>query len=315
MAAALIDWSPLVQLLAPGGRLIRTWPLSGGSSATMTALAVATASGETRQWIVRQPGQLALAHNPHAAAAEFQLLQALHAHGLAVPKPYDWAQTSQLLGTPALVIEYLDGQPEFAPPSIPSLVQQAAAQLARIHTLDWANAGTGLTLTANRALPALSPPAPGEDARFAGAQLRQRLAPNWPPVSANAPVLLHGDYWPGNWLWRDQTLIAVVDWEDAALGDPLYDLAIARLDIAWIFGHAAMHAFTDRYLVLHPISTAQLPSWDLWAALRLTRLIGADLAGWVAFFAPYGRSDITEQSLLRDYQAFIQQALASEPHD
>jgi aminoglycoside phosphotransferase (APT) family kinase protein len=35
--------------------------------------------------------------------------------------------------------------------------------------------------------------------------------------------LLHGDYWPDNTLWRDGRLVCVIDWEDAALGDPLAD--------------------------------------------------------------------------------------------
>ena len=32
--------------------------------------------------------------------------------------------------------------------------------------------------------------------------------------------LLHGDYWPGNVLWQQGRLAAVLDWEDAALGGP-----------------------------------------------------------------------------------------------
>jgi aminoglycoside phosphotransferase (APT) family kinase protein len=50
---------------------------------------------------------------------------------------------------------------------------------------------------------------------------------------------LHGDYWPGNLLWNDGKLAAVLDWEDAERGDPLADIALARLDICWAFGDAA----------------------------------------------------------------------------
>ena len=103
-----------------------------------------------------------------------------------------------------------------------------------------------------------------------------------PPQSSNAPVLLHGDYWPGNWLWQNGRLAAIIDWEDAALGDPLRDLAQSRLELAWIHDAAAAAAFTRAYLARRPLDTSALPYWDLCAALRLARLVGDDLAGWAA---------------------------------
>lgn len=89
-----------------------------------------------------------------------------------------------------------------------------------------------------------------------------------PPARRNPPVLLHGDYWPGNALWRDDRLVAIIDWEDAAVGDPLADLANARLELLWALGEEAMRRFTARYLALAASDTTDLPYWDLWAALR-----------------------------------------------
>src|SRR5690606_20389909 len=63
----------------------------------------------------------------------------------------------------------------------------------------------------------------------------------------NAPALLHGDFWPGNVLWHEGRLAAVIDWEDAEIGDPLVDLAVSRLDTLLIFGVSAMHDFTAHY--------------------------------------------------------------------
>ncbi len=45
-------------------------------------------------------------------------------------------------------------------------------------------------------------------------------------------MLLHGDLWPGNVLWQDGRLVAVVDWEDGAVGAPLIDVASARGDLS-----------------------------------------------------------------------------------
>src|SRR5690606_20855011 len=87
---------------------------------------------------------------------------------------------------------------------------------------------------------------PGARAALETERIRDALGRAAPP-QPGAAALLHGDYWPGNVLWRAGRLAAVIDWEDAALGDPLADLAISRLDLLWIFGPEAMRAFTDRY--------------------------------------------------------------------
>jgi aminoglycoside phosphotransferase (APT) family kinase protein len=41
-------------------------------------------------------------------------------------------------------------------------------------------------------------------------------------------------------LWRDGRIVAVIDWEEAAFGDPMADLANSWLEIVWHFGTAAM---------------------------------------------------------------------------
>jgi aminoglycoside phosphotransferase (APT) family kinase protein len=138
----------------------------------------------------------------------------------------------------------------------------------------------------------------------------QNVLKEIPPVSQrNGPVLLHGDYWPGNILWRDDTLVAVIDWEDAQMGDPLIDFAISRLDVLWLFGSESMYSFTQYYQALMEIDYKNLPYWDLCAALRLARLIGSDLAEWTAFFIPFGRNDITEHTLREHFRYFTTQAL------
>lgn len=40
-------------------------------------------------------------------------------------------------------------------------------------------------------------------------------------------VLVHGDYKIGNFIWRDERIRAVLDWEGAMVGDPLQDLGYA----------------------------------------------------------------------------------------
>jgi hypothetical protein len=76
----------------------------------------------------------------------------------------------------------------------------------------------------------------------------------------------------------------------------------------WIFGIDAMLSFSHHYQSIMAIDDTNLPYWDLCAALRLVRLAGSNLAEWAAFYPPFGRHDITEQTIRENYRFFITQA-------
>jgi aminoglycoside phosphotransferase (APT) family kinase protein len=309
------NYEQLAQKLFPGSRLLRTWSLKGGISAEMTALELERPDGGTSKMIVRRPSARTLRRNPHAAQEEFELLRLTRSLDLATQTPYYLDQSGEIFSTPYLVIEYVEGQPEFAPADPADFTLQLAAQLAKIHSVDRSKLDLpSLSRPAKGFAEAVGELSPHIDASFDVEPIRATLAAAWPIEQRNAPALLHGDYWPGNLLWRDARLVAVIDWEDAALGDPLIDLAISRLDILWIFGAEAFESFTQSYTSLMRIDYANLPYWDLYAALRLARLAGLDLADWVAFFPPFGRPDITEQTLLMHYRRFVRQAFEKLEH-
>jgi aminoglycoside phosphotransferase (APT) family kinase protein len=119
--------------------------------------------------------------------------------------------------------------------------------------------------------------------------------------------VLHGDYWPGNTLWREGQLVAVIDWEEAELGDPLADIAIARLDLLWAFGADAMELFTRCYREQSQLDWRNLPCWDLCVALRPM----SNLARWAQSFVapPIARPDVTEAHMRQAHHAFVAQAL------
>ena len=60
-------------------------------------------------------------------------------------------------------------------------------------------------------------------------------------------VLLHGDFWKGNLLWKSSNINGVVDWDYAAQGDPLSDLAVACLMIRYLNGQQDMDSFMAAY--------------------------------------------------------------------
>lgn len=237
------------------------------------------------------------------------LLQTTQASGLPTPKPIYRDVSGDIFGAPCLVMEYINGSMDFAPSNLHAAVDQFACQLAQIHSVPVSRYDFSFLFRRTHAC--------GENAKQLYVQMnnvmqegriRAALSAVRLMSRANTAVLLHGDYWPGNVLWQDDKLVAVVDWEDATIGNPLIDLAISRLDVVWIFGIDAMHLFTQQYQSQMEIDYTHLPYWDLCAALRLIRLAGADLAAWVSFFEPYGRCDITVQTFLATYHYFINQA-------
>ncbi len=305
-------YQQLVEKIVPHCRLLRTWRLTGGISAQMTALEIEHPSGQTQKLVVRRPGVSVLIQNPYAAEDEFKLLQIAQSLGLAAPVPVALDSSGAIFSTPVLVTEYVAGEMEFAPADPQNYAVQMAAHLVQIHSV-----------AGERADLAFLPRQPRDPSGIIGRRprainpsfneedIRGTLELAWPDLKTNPPSLLHGDYWPGNILWQGEQLAAVIDWEDACTGDPLSDLAIARLDMLWIIGQDAMHAFTRHYQSNMVLDYASLPIWDLCATLRLVRLAGADLAGWAAYFHPYDRRDITPGSIRAHYNFFIKQALAA----
>jgi aminoglycoside phosphotransferase (APT) family kinase protein len=301
----------VVEKVAPHAKLLRSWALAGGISAGMTALEIERPDGQTQKLILRQPGAGALQANPRAAEDEFRVLQFAYSQGLPVPFPLALDSSGSIFSTPYLVATYIEGKMDFTPADPEDYARQMAAHLAQIHSID----GAGVDLSFLSPQPdelsgIIGLPPIKSDLTFYEEHIRAALESAWPKLKHNPPALLHGDFWPGNILWQGERLAGVIDWEDAHTGDPLSDLAISRLDLLWILGPHAMQAFTLHYRSMRSLDTANLPFWDLCAALRLVRLAGADLAAWAAYFHPYGRRDITPGSIREHYTVFIRQALA-----
>ncbi|HYF62683.1 MAG TPA: phosphotransferase [Herpetosiphonaceae bacterium] len=288
----------VAQDIAPGSRLARSWELKGGVSAQVTALEIERSDGERQTVVVRRHGPADLAANPQVAAGEFRLLGLVRAAGVAAPAPLRLDQSGRIFPAPYLVIEYVAGEPAFDHRQLRPALGQMAAQLARIHAV--AHAGLDFLPRQRDRYERLIAKTPATfDQSLSEERIRAALAAIWPFEPRNRAVLLHGDFWPNNLLWRDNRLVAVLDWEDAAVGDPLADLANTRMEILWAFGPEAMDYFTEQYRALTAIDWADLPRWELCAALWPAGKLG----GW-------GLEAAAEQSMRERHRWFVGQAFA-----
>jgi aminoglycoside phosphotransferase (APT) family kinase protein len=280
----------LARRIDPQGTLLRTWELKGGVSAQVTAFEVERDDGRRETLIVRRHGAADLRRNPRIAEDEFRLLQLLESAGVPAPTPRYLDAKAEIFFTPSLVVDYVEGELPPAAADREEVVRQLAAVLAEIHRIDRST----VDLSFLRDIAAMPPDGPADDHRA-----RSVLEAALPLPRRNRSVLLHGDFWPGNTLWRDGRILAVIDWEDAAVGDPLADVANARLELLWALGSGAMDAFTRRYRALAGgTDFTDLPYWDLWADLRL--------AGRVA---EWGLDESTVKTMRARHEAFVAQAL------
>jgi len=295
---AINKFEQVVQKIDPQSKLLRTWELKGGNSTRVMALEIEQPDGHTKKMIVRQQGEVDLKHNPHGAADEFKLLQLLQSVGVAAPRPYHLDQTSEIFSTPYIVMEYIEGETQFAPADGTDFILQLARHLSKIHAVDCSHLDVSfLPQQEKRCAEKLRERPINILESVDERQIRDVLESVWPLPQRNPSVLLHGDFWPGNILWKDGQLAAVIDWENAALGDPLADVANMRREILWAFGIDGMRSFTHQYQARTAIDSTHLPYWDLCASLRTA----SQLAAWDA-------DDITKKTMREGHKWFITQA-------
>lgn len=262
------DFAAIAERLLPGARLCAVRRLTGGVSADVHAMELEGADGHRRAIVLRQHGAEWKPRHEHVAAKEYALLQVLHRAGLPVPEPLLLDTTGRLLPRPFLVTAFVEGSVDVPADNLEACLDVMAATLARLHALP----GEGLP-----ELPLLLDPLPElldylprvPDWRA----LREHLARCTDSAYLDRPVLLHGDFWPGNLLWRDGRLTAILDWEDAALGDPVSDVAGCRIELLWKYGSKARDRFTRAYGRERRVDARRLALWDVFVGCAATHFM------------------------------------------
>jgi aminoglycoside phosphotransferase (APT) family kinase protein len=265
----------LVEMVEPGARIVGTERLLGGISGEVVRVDAVRPDGTTSRFVIRRARGLETEH---------EVLRWLEARGIAAPR-------ARLLDGESLVLDYIEGAPRYEIEHGEATAIACAEFLHRLHAIPdppaWVQDQTEWVSHYLERDPGALDESIGEG-RTQAALRRQ-----WPPVTATPAVLVHGDVWPGNLIWDGDRLAAVIDWEDAVVGDPLIDVAVARLDLLWAFGPDCRELFTERYFELADIDPTALPVWDLVTALRPAGNLSVWASGWPAC----GRPDITAATM------------------
>ncbi len=260
----------------------------------MTLVTIRSANNETKKWVIRQLSGETLSNRPGAFAMENALLKTLHRHQIPVALPVYLDELGDIFGAPTLVLEYLEGEMDFSPMSLPGRIEELAGVVAKIHAVNLDEIRDAKVPKLSLSIEQLCGDLPEMPDEFLNeVNIRQKLTMHWPPRYQNPDALLHGDIWNGNILWQDDHISGIIDWEDAWIGDPLLDVAGVRLDLACEFGFEYAEQLTACYIGLTKIDTRCLPQWDLVASLWFARFINEDFVNYADFFHKYGRTDIT----------------------
>ena len=256
----------LVARLYPGAELDAVVRLTGGVSADVYRLDLRWPSGRVEPVVLRSHGS---SHSGHAAELEFRLLCALFEAGLPVPRVTHVDASTQVLPDPFLLMDFAQGSTVIPIDQAPEHIDAMAEALVSIH-----NASIhGLPALPNRTnpLPEVFEYLP-QGAEWQA--LRTHLGSLSDTTYQGAPMLLHGDFWPDNLLWSDGVISTILDWEDAAIGDPLCDVAGCSVELRYKFGAAGMQRFIQAYAKYRPVDLQRLALWQVYVAAAAQRYMG-----------------------------------------
>lgn len=213
-------------LLPAGAPVGSVAPLAGGVS--NLTLRVELADGAVVVRVQRQRGIF----EPYDVVREARVLEALGSTPVPVPGVRAVRAESAALGAPFFVMEFVDAPHMGRVARSARVIERYIAAVAAIHAVGWREAGLGFL-----APPDGQPPAAYDlnlvRARAAAhgcadetfiAELDGWLAAH--PPAAATPALCQGDINVFNYLFQDEAVVAVVDWEQAQIGDRLSDLGL-----------------------------------------------------------------------------------------
>jgi aminoglycoside phosphotransferase (APT) family kinase protein len=228
---ALARWlgAPVEIRQYPGGHSNLTYLvrfLEPGTTATLP-----------QEMVLRRPPMGPVAPKAHDMAREYHMLEAVHERFPLAPRPLRLCQDPAVLGCDFFLMELRRGRIlRDAPPPLPErglLSRGFVETLAALHAVD---ASEPAIATLGKPAGFLERQVSGWGGRWGKVELEPvpdiRHALSWlernsPPLSGI--TLVHNDFKLDNLVLAEDTptVTAVLDWEMATIGDPLFDLGVA----------------------------------------------------------------------------------------
>lgn len=261
----------LVKVIAPGSTVTSIDSLPGSFSNFTHLVEVRAADSSISHIVIRRYAVFGDYDRGEKANREFRTYELLQRHGIPVPQPLYLDKTGVLLGTPGIVTSYVAGTLVMSPSDPQGWARALAKTLAQIHSIPCNVTERNFLLNADLEATWFlrSGTVPNYmRAHHQGVAVWQMVDDLFPRIRKRKPALVHIDYWPGNVLWDENGITAVVDWEEAAFGDPAIDVAYCRMNMVLGGMAEAAEDFLHTYEAETGQQVTNLGFWELAAAAR-----------------------------------------------
>lgn len=279
MTPAEPDWDALAARISSlhAGETFRLATADARAGGVSNLNLVVTGSRGTRLVIRMPPEDGPLA--PYDLGAESAFLAAAAANGVPTARTVDVDPGGDVCGTPYLVSEFVDGD-VVMPGKDRTAADASAIADELIRVLDLVHRvpvselsrsdGPVRTSTVDSLFERWAAPADHATYPVTPAFVEAWLRTHRP--AETGPVLVHGDYRLGNMIWCDHAVVAVLDWECAAVGDPAFDLAWLLMgtstDDDLVMGLITRRDFLARHASVtgHAVDRETLLWWEILVA-------------------------------------------------
>ena len=278
MSDTLLDELPeervqaLLERIAPGSSALQIELLPGSFSNHTHLVKIRLPNGKLTKIVVRRYKVFGDYNRGEKACREFKTFELLNKHQIPAPEPLLLDETGDILGSPGIVTQFVEGNLMMEVPSdFIDWARKLAKTLAKIHSVPCRNEEQKFLLKGNDEaawfLKYDTPPRYLQDYP-GGANLWHTLRNLSFNLVADTPSLLHIDYWTGNILWHENEISAVLDWEEAAYGDSAVDVAYARMNMVLMNAPDAADEFLHIYESEMGCKLKNLGYWELAASVR-----------------------------------------------
>ena len=230
--------------------------LEGGVSSEVFLIIVESNKGEEKIVLRTEGGQPA----ENSIKTEYLLLEKLHQTKVPCAKPIHLDHSKEILDKDFMLMTYLEGTIEIPKIKNFGFLNKMVGILKNIHNVD-----TKILPT----LPCRFDPTYDLFEFLPNEKINKELKAilkGYDTSYSGKPVLLHGDFWPGNILWTKDEISGVLDWEYAAIGDPVSDLAVASLELKYDYGKRGVDRFLDLYSKNFSIDQSRFSLWLIYVS-------------------------------------------------
>lgn len=227
-------------------------------------------------------------------ANEIRVLAAMRKASLPVPEILFADTQGKWLERPFSIARRLPGTVDISQiagtPAMQTLLDEYIHHLGSIHAIDPAAAGMNFLGTPSRSNAAM------EQVDLMARNYERQAMEAFPAITwlirwlrKNVPIatqvsVIHGDYRLGNFLQENGHIIAILDWEQAHLGDPLEEIAFMYWELWTLESVITIEDFVRRYELLsgRTIDRKTLAWYRLFIELKMLVVL---LTGAHSYFA------------------------------